>query len=62
MQKVVIMKASYEFVLLSLLVGFSSESPLNAQPPKQSVRQVKLPSQAYLNYTELPVNFCLIQL
>ena len=56
------MKASHEFVLLNLLVGFSWESPLNAQPPKKSVRQVKLPSQAYLNYTELPVNFCLIQL
>ncbi|XP_073257936.1 uncharacterized protein [Porites lutea] len=36
------MKASYEFVLLSLLVAFSWESPLNTQPPKQSVRQVDL--------------------
>ncbi|CAH3020284.1 unnamed protein product [Porites evermanni] len=39
------MKASYEFVLLSLLVAFSWESPLNTQPPKQSVRQVKLPKK-----------------
>ncbi|XP_073258094.1 uncharacterized protein [Porites lutea] len=36
------MKTSYEFVLLSLLVAFSWGSPLNAQPPKQSVRQVDL--------------------
>ena len=56
------MKVSYEFVLLSLLVAFSWGSPLNAQPPKQSIRQVKLPSKAYLNYTELSVKFCLIQL
>lgn len=36
------MRASYEFVLLSLLVAFSWGNPLNAPPPKQSVRQVDL--------------------
>ena len=51
------MRASYEFVLLSLLVAFSWGSPLNAPPPKQSVRQVRPPSKACFNYTELPVNF-----
>ena len=56
------MKASYEFVLLSLFVAFSWGSPLNEQPPKQSIRQVKVPTKAYLNYIELSVNFCLIQL
>ena len=51
------MRASYEFVLLSLLVAFSWGNPLNAPPPKQSVRQVRLPSKACFNYTELPANF-----
>ena len=38
------MKASYEFIMLNLLVAFSWGSRLNTVPgsPKQSIHQVKL--------------------
>lgn len=47
------MKASYEFVMLNLLVAFSLGSRVNTLPgsPKQSIHQVKLTIKTMPNYS-----------